>query len=103
MHYVPIFDPGVSAGEANGTYPPYDVGIEMQVFVKNSKGKEPFRGRVLRKKAKNICVFLWALIMQLWTDTLCKTNDDYLSRNLKANFDCRRFIRKSASKEKYYS
>lgn len=37
--YVILFDPGVSAGEPNGTYPPYDKGIEMDIFIKNSSGQ----------------------------------------------------------------
>ncbi|KAH8041502.1 hypothetical protein HPB51_016947 [Rhipicephalus microplus] len=34
-HYVMIFDPGVSGSEIPGTYPPFDEGLEMDVFVKN--------------------------------------------------------------------
>ncbi|XP_049874699.1 uncharacterized protein LOC126372833 [Pectinophora gossypiella] len=45
MHYVIIIDPGVSASEKLGTYPPYDRGIEMDVFVKNSTN-QPFIGKV---------------------------------------------------------
>uniref|UniRef100_A0A6P7H0K9 Lysosomal alpha-glucosidase-like n=1 Tax=Diabrotica virgifera virgifera TaxID=50390 RepID=A0A6P7H0K9_DIAVI len=45
MHYIPLIDPGVSASEKPGTYPPYDVGIEMDIFIKNSSG-QPFVGKV---------------------------------------------------------
>uniref|UniRef100_A0AAR5PG88 P-type domain-containing protein n=1 Tax=Dendroctonus ponderosae TaxID=77166 RepID=A0AAR5PG88_DENPD len=45
MHYIPLVDPGVSAAEKPGTYPPYDVGINMGIFVKNSSG-QPFIGKV---------------------------------------------------------
>lgn len=45
MHYVPILDPGVSAAEPSGTYPPYDEGIAKDIFVKNSDGSV-FIGRV---------------------------------------------------------
>lgn len=38
MHYVPILDPGVSAGEPPGTYPPYEDGIAMDTFVKDKDG-----------------------------------------------------------------
>ncbi|XP_044761295.1 lysosomal alpha-glucosidase-like [Coccinella septempunctata] len=37
--YVILFDPGVSSGEPNGTYPPYDKGVELDIFVKNSTGQ----------------------------------------------------------------
>lgn len=45
MHYIPLVDPGVSASEKAGTYPPYDKGIEMDIFVKNSSN-QPFIGKV---------------------------------------------------------
>lgn len=45
-HYIPLVDPGVSAGELKGSYPPYDMGIKMDIFVKNSSG-QPFIGKVL--------------------------------------------------------
>jgi len=45
MHYVPILDPGVSAAEPPGSYPPYDEGIKQDIFVKDSKGK-PFVAKV---------------------------------------------------------
>ena len=45
MHYIPIVDPGVSGNEPRGSYPPYDIGAEMNVFVRNSSDR-PFVGRV---------------------------------------------------------
>ncbi|XP_068618673.1 uncharacterized protein [Battus philenor] len=48
MHYVVLFDPGVSAAEKPGTYPPYDRGLEMDVFIKNSTD-QPFVGKVWNK------------------------------------------------------
>ncbi|KAK4877010.1 hypothetical protein RN001_009516 [Aquatica leii] len=45
MHYIPLIDPGVSASEVPGSYIPYDKGIEMDIFVKNSSG-QPFIGKV---------------------------------------------------------
>ncbi len=53
MHYIPIIDPGVSGSEAAGTYPPWDVGLEMNVFVKNSSG-QPFVGRVWNDKGSTV-------------------------------------------------
>ncbi|XP_040076997.1 lysosomal alpha-glucosidase-like [Ixodes scapularis] len=37
-HYVIILDPAVSGSEPAGTYPPYDRGMELDVFVKNASG-----------------------------------------------------------------
>ncbi|KAM7285776.1 lysosomal alpha-glucosidase-like [Ixodes scapularis] len=37
-HYVVIVDPAVSGSEPPGTYPPYDQGMEMDIFVKNMSG-----------------------------------------------------------------
>lgn len=37
-HYVVIVDPAVSGSEAPGSYPPYDDGILMDIFVKNITG-----------------------------------------------------------------
>lgn len=45
MHYVPILDPGISAAEPRGTYPPFDEGLADQVFIKNESGL-PLVGRV---------------------------------------------------------
>ena len=43
MKYIPMFDPGISASETPGTYPPYDLGMLLNIFVKNSTG-QPFIG-----------------------------------------------------------
>ncbi len=45
LHYIPIIDPGISSTEKAGSYKPYDLGIEMDIFIKNSSG-HPFNGRV---------------------------------------------------------
>ncbi|KAL0279779.1 UNVERIFIED_CONTAM: hypothetical protein PYX00_001264 [Menopon gallinae] len=37
MHYIPILDPGIGGCEPNGTYPPYDDGIALDIFVKADK------------------------------------------------------------------
>lgn len=37
-HYVMIFDPAISGSEAPASYPPYDDGIAMDIFVKNITG-----------------------------------------------------------------
>lgn len=48
MHYIPLIDPGVSASEVSGAYPPFDRGLALDVFVKNSTAK-PFVGKVWNK------------------------------------------------------
>ncbi|XP_039285299.1 lysosomal alpha-glucosidase [Nilaparvata lugens] len=45
-HFVMIMDPGVSASEPKGTYPPYDDAIKMDVLVKDHTGKHPIIGKV---------------------------------------------------------
>ncbi|KAG1681996.1 Lysosomal alpha-glucosidase [Nymphon striatum] len=39
MRYVTIIDPAISANQPNGTYPPYDDGVAMDIFVKDINGK----------------------------------------------------------------
>ncbi|GLH03610.1 uncharacterized protein GBIM_09481 [Gryllus bimaculatus] len=55
MHYVPIIDAGVSAGERPGSYPPFDEGLALGIFVKNTSG-EPFIGKV------------WNRVSTVWPD-----------------------------------
>ncbi len=45
MHYVTIIDPGISGAEPAGSYPPFDRGLEMDIFVKNETA-DIFFGRV---------------------------------------------------------
>ncbi|XP_068204436.1 lysosomal alpha-glucosidase-like [Palaemon carinicauda] len=45
MHYVPIVDPGISASEPLHTYPPWDEGLALHVFVRNNSNM-PFVGKV---------------------------------------------------------
>ncbi|KAK5642360.1 hypothetical protein RI129_008527 [Pyrocoelia pectoralis] len=45
MNYIPLIDPGISASEQIGSYVPYDKGVEMDIFVKNSSG-QIFIGKV---------------------------------------------------------
>lgn len=32
-------DPGISSVQAPGTYPPYDQGVQMDIFIKNATGQ----------------------------------------------------------------
>lgn len=45
MHYIPIIDPGISASEAPNTYPPWDEGVHLNIFVRNESNL-PFIGKV---------------------------------------------------------
>ncbi|CAL1283204.1 unnamed protein product, partial [Larinioides sclopetarius] len=45
MHYVIMTDPGISSSEESGTYPPYDDGVEDDLFIKNPNGTQ-FVGKV---------------------------------------------------------
>ncbi|XP_065580074.1 lysosomal alpha-glucosidase-like [Artemia franciscana] len=57
MHFIPIMDPGISNADSNGAYPPYDEGLEMNVFIqKNKNSAEPFEGKV------------WNPVSTVWPD-----------------------------------
>lgn len=45
MKYIVITDPGISSREPAGSYPPYDEGLEMDIFVKNASNL-PMEGKV---------------------------------------------------------
>ena len=45
MKYVPMFDPAIGASEKPGISPAYDLGLQMNIFIKNSSGK-PYVGKV---------------------------------------------------------
>nr|XP_022907549.1 lysosomal alpha-glucosidase-like [Onthophagus taurus] len=74
MHYVPLIDPGISASEIKGTYPPYDIGIAMNIFIKNSTG-QPFIGKV------------WNRVSTVWPDFTNPKTVDYWTLMLKSMHD----------------
>ena len=43
-------DPGISSDQPRGSYPPYDQGIELGVFVTNASG-HPIVGQVCTKNS----------------------------------------------------
>lgn len=45
QHYIPIVDPGISSTQPRGSYPAYDEGLQMGVFINSSNG-ETFIGQV---------------------------------------------------------
>ncbi|XP_076060540.1 lysosomal alpha-glucosidase-like [Oratosquilla oratoria] len=65
MHYVPIIDPGISAAETAGSYPPWDDGVTLGVFVKNSSG-DPFIGKVWNPIATTWPDFTHPNVTQYW-------------------------------------
>lgn len=69
MHYVPIFDPGVSASETPGTYPPWDEGLHLGVFVRNHTN-QPFIGKV------------WNPVSTAWPDFTHPLGTYYWSRQM---------------------
>lgn len=46
MHYIMIVDPGISNTQRPGTYNPYDLGIKMDIFVKDALTGKPIVGKV---------------------------------------------------------
>lgn len=45
MKYVVIVDPGVASRLPKGEYPPYDIGLQQNIFIKNSSNL-PLEGEV---------------------------------------------------------
>ncbi|KAL3284606.1 hypothetical protein HHI36_018760 [Cryptolaemus montrouzieri] len=70
MHYIPLVDPGVSGSEPIGTYPPYDEGVKMDIFVKNSSD-QIFIGKV------------WNTGSTVWPDFTHPNTVDYWTLMLK--------------------
>ncbi|XP_034941549.1 lysosomal alpha-glucosidase-like [Chelonus insularis] len=65
MHYIPLIDPGISASEEKGTYPPYDDGIKNDIFIKNSETNLPFVGKV------------WNRVSTVWPDFTHPKSQEY--------------------------
>lgn len=71
MHYVPIIDPGISASEPPGTYPPWDQGMFLGVFVRNHTN-QPFIGKV------------WNPVSTAWPDFTHPLSTYYWSKQMLA-------------------
>lgn len=74
MHFVPILDPGVSAGEPNGTYEPYEDGVQLGIFVKNHDGSI-FVGKVWNKNSTVFPDFTDLKTFVYWTGLIHKLHD----------------------------
>lgn len=71
MHYVPLIDPGISNAELETGYPPYDLGIEMEIFVRNStESNTPFIGKV------------WNTVSTVWPDFSHPNATEYWTHQL---------------------
>ncbi|XP_050537143.1 lysosomal alpha-glucosidase-like [Daktulosphaira vitifoliae] len=72
MHSVLLLDPGVSSREPNGTYPPYDVGLKQEIFIKNSSGL-PLEGQVWNRDGGTVFPdFTNPKIVNYWIDQLSR-------------------------------
>jgi len=67
MHYVAIVDPGVSGSEPPGSYPPYDRGLDMNVFLRNSSD-DSFVGRVWNRESTVFPDFTHPNASLYWTE-----------------------------------
>lgn len=76
MHYIPLVDAGVSGSEPTGTYPPYDTGIEMDIFVKNSSGL-PFIGKVWNRGTTVWPDFTYPPTVDYWTLMLRSMHNNF--------------------------
>ncbi|XP_054288436.1 lysosomal alpha-glucosidase-like [Macrosteles quadrilineatus] len=75
MHYVVLVDPGVSAGELPGEYPPYDDGIAQAAFVTDSSGYRPLVGKVWNKKSTVFVDFFKPEVVNYWMQQLRSLHD----------------------------
>ncbi|KAL1129226.1 hypothetical protein AAG570_013755 [Ranatra chinensis] len=75
MHFVPLVDPGISGSETPGTYPPYDDGMNLKIFVMDSSGKKPFIGKVWNSKTTLFPDFTHPRIIEYWFNQLKRFHD----------------------------
>lgn len=71
IRYVPIFDCGISSGETLNSYLPFDLGVKMNVFLKNSTGNI-FFGKVWNKKSTVWPDFFHPNATNYWTKMFAK-------------------------------
>ena len=74
MKYMMIIDPAVSGAEPAGTYPPFDDGLKMDIFIKNSSN-QLFIGKV------------WNPTSSVFPDFTHPKAESYWSKQLKSYHD----------------
>ncbi|XP_075544496.1 lysosomal alpha-glucosidase-like isoform X1 [Dermacentor variabilis] len=90
--YVLIFDPAVSGSETPGMYPPYDDGVEMDIFVKNTTGGIK-NGKVWNENSSVFPDFSHPLAGAYWTKQFRRFHDvipfdgAWIDMNEPANFE----------------
>lgn len=90
--YMLIFDPGVSGSEEPGTYPPFDDGIEMDIFVKTARGNVKY-GKVWNANTTVFPDFSHPSAGDYWTKQFKRFHDmipfdgAWIDMNEPANFE----------------
>ncbi|XP_048487730.1 lysosomal alpha-glucosidase-like [Plutella xylostella] len=74
MHYVVLIDPGISSSEKPGEYPPFDRGLELDIFIKNSSNM-PFVGKVWNKQTTVWPDFTHPSAQAYWLEMLKSLHD----------------------------
>lgn len=77
MHYVLILDPGVSASEPKGKYPPYDEGVTEDIFIKN-QDDTIFIGKVWNFNSTAFPDFTNPKVRKYWTKHLKELHNKIL-------------------------
>ena len=91
MRFVPILDPAISSGEPSGSYPAFDNGDELEVWVRNSSG-QPLVGQVWPDDPTYFPDFSNPVTQEWWVDQIVtfydKLNFDgiWIDMNEPANF-----------------
>ena len=74
LFFVPIIDPAVSGSEEPNTYPPYDLGKELDIFIKSPFTNQPFIAKVWNPKTSLFPDFTHPLSDIYWSRLM---NDFY--------------------------
>lgn len=86
MHYIPIVDPGLSGSEPPGTYPPFDLGLQMNAFIRNSSD-QPFVGRVWNRGSTVWPDYTHPNATKYWTELFKGFHDKVASDSFKKLFN----------------
>ncbi|CAL8087113.1 unnamed protein product [Orchesella dallaii] len=93
LKFMTILDPCVSAVETPGTYRPYELGNEMDVWVKRADGVTPAQGKVWPAGAcyfadfsKNSTREWWKILIKEFHDNMLEFDALWIDMNEPANF-----------------